>query len=113
MELCIRIQFIRSYWQHLVAEWNKIAQRDWLQAIHEGSNKTRFEYCKTSKDHEIHVRVGHVNIPYDWQEFVFQVGCAHDIKSMLDKSLIAGGREKKGGRQTIFFTPLNLCLREF
>ena len=123
MKLCIRIQFIQSCWKNLVAEWDKIAQRDWLQAIHEGSNKTRFEYCKTSKDHEIHVLaihgqtggnmispelMGHVKIPYDWQEFVFQVGCAHGIKSILDKRIIAGG-EKKGGRQTIFFTPLNLC----
>ena len=59
MKLCIRIQFIQSYWKNLVAEWDKIDQRDWLQAIHEGSNKTRFEYCKTSKDHEIHVLAIH------------------------------------------------------
>ena len=43
---------------------------------------------------------------------MFQV-CAHGIQSILDKRLIAGGRQKKGGRQTIFFTPLNLCGENF
>ena len=32
------------------------SQRDWLQTINEGSNKTRFEYCKNSKDSVMYVR---------------------------------------------------------
>ena len=32
------------------------SQRDWLQAVHEGSNKTRFEYCKNSRDSVMYVR---------------------------------------------------------
>ena len=42
-------------------------QQDWLQAIHEGSNKTRFEYCNIFfvKSPEL---MGHVKIPYDWKE---------------------------------------------
>ena len=78
------------------------SQRDWLQAIHEGSNKTRFEYCKNSIDHVIYVRaiqgptdgnmispelMGHVKIPYGWKEFVFHRGFSYDMKSILDKKL--------------------------
>ena len=32
------------------------SQRDWLRAVHEGSNKTRFEYCKNSRDSVMYVR---------------------------------------------------------
>ena len=33
--------------------------------------------------------------------------CSYNVQSMLRSGLIAGGRERKEGRQTIFFTPLN------
>ena len=49
--------------------------------------------------------MGYVKIPYVWKEF--HRWCSYDMKSIFDKGLIAGGREKKGRRQTIFFTPLN------
>ena len=40
-----------------------------------------------------------VVFPYDWKEFVFQ--------KILENGLIAGGKQSKEGRQTIFLTPLN------
>ena len=40
-----------------------------------------------------------VFIPYYWSEFVLQ--------SILENGLIAGGKQGKEGRQTIFSTPLN------
>ena len=46
--------------------------------------------------------MGHVKIAYVWKVFVFHRGCSYDTKSFLDKGLIAGRRDKKGGRQTIF-----------
>ena len=52
--------------------------------------------------------MAHVAIPYSWKEFVFHRGCSFKIKSILETELTAGGRESKEGRQTIFFTPLNL-----
>ena len=52
--------------------------------------------------------MGHVAIPYTWKEFLFHRGCSHNVRSILRSGLIAGGRECKEGRQTIFFTPLNL-----
>ena len=51
--------------------------------------------------------MGHVLIPYDWNEFVFHKGCSFSIRSILENGLIAGGKQSKEGRQTIFFTPLN------
>ena len=51
--------------------------------------------------------MGYVKIPYDWKEFLFQVVCFYNMSPTPDKGLTAGGNEKKGGRYTIFFTPLN------
>ena len=51
--------------------------------------------------------MGHVAIAYDWKEFVFHRGCSFSIQSILENGLIAGGKQSKEGRQTIFFTPLN------
>ena len=51
--------------------------------------------------------IGHVAIPHNWIEFVFHRGCSYNINSILEIGLIAGAKERKEGRQTIFFTPLN------
>ena len=48
--------------------------------------------------------MGPVEIPYNWKEFVFHRGCSVNIKSMLETSLVAGGKESKERRQTFFFT---------
>ena len=51
--------------------------------------------------------MGHAAIPYKWKEFLFHRGCSCNVTSILTSGLIAGGRESKEGRQTVFFTPLN------
>ena len=51
--------------------------------------------------------MGHVENPYNWNEFIFHVGCSHDLSSIMDKGLIAGGREKRKEENMFFFTPLN------
>ena len=51
--------------------------------------------------------MGHVAIPDNWKEFLFHRGYSSDVTSILKSGLIAGGRERKEGRQTIFFTQLN------
>ena len=45
--------------------------------------------------------------PCKWKEFLDYQGCSHDVTSILRSGLIAGGRESKDGRQTVFFAPLN------
>ena len=49
----------------------------------------------------------HVMILYKWKRFIYHVGRARDQYSIADIGLVAGGRERKEGRQTIFFTPLD------
>ena len=51
--------------------------------------------------------MGHIAIPHGWKEFTFHRGCSYNANSILETRLVAGGRECKEGRQTIFFTPLN------
>ena len=95
------------------------SDKDWLQNIYEGSSKTRFEYCTDSKNSLLYLRaiqghtgghiivpelMNHLEIPYNWREFVFHRGCSFNMKSILETGLIAGGKERKEGRQTISFT---------
>ena len=51
--------------------------------------------------------MGQVAIPFNWKQFLFHRGCSFNLKSILDAALIAGGKESKEGRQTVFFTPLD------
>ena len=46
-------------------------------------------------------------IPYTWKEFIYHVGRARDQYSIAVAGLVAGGKARKEGRQTIFFTPLD------
>ena len=50
--------------------------------------------------------MGHECIPLTWNQFVFHRGCSFDLKSTLGAGIIAGGREGRENRQTVFFTPL-------
>ena len=51
--------------------------------------------------------MGHVLIHHNWKEFVFHRGCSFNQKSILCAGLIAGGREGRDTRYTVFFTPVN------
>ena len=46
-------------------------------------------------------------IPHKWIEFICHVGRPRDQCSIADAGPVAGGKERKEGRQTIFFTPLD------
>ena len=46
-------------------------------------------------------------IPHKWKRFMYHVGRARDQYSIAEIGLVAGGKERKEGRQTIFFTPLD------
>ena len=64
----------------------EFSHKGWLQHIHRGSNKMRFEYCESSKGSLLYFRAiqghtggimiapelsGHVAIPYNWKEGIF------------------------------------------
>ena len=45
--------------------------------------------------------MGHVAISFYWKEFLFHRGCSFYLKSIFDAGLIAGGKERKEGHQTV------------
>ena len=51
--------------------------------------------------------MNYVMIPFKWTRFINHVGRARDQYSIAEIGLVAGGKERKEGRQTIFFTPLD------
>ena len=51
--------------------------------------------------------MNYVRIPYRWKQFIYHVGRARDQYSMAEAGLVAGGKEREEGRQTIFFAPLD------
>ena len=98
------------------------SEKYWLRLVHEGSSKTRFEYCEDSKNSLAYLRaiqglsggilvdpelMEYIRNPCNWKECIFHRGCSFSIQSILENGLIPGGKESDKGRQTIFFTPLN------
>ena len=49
----------------------------------------------------------HVARPLRWKEFLYHVGSSFNVTSILQARLIAGGKDRKERRQTVFFTPLD------
>ena len=48
-----------------------------------------------------------LHLSFNWKQFVFHQGCSFNFKSVLEAGLIAGRRESREGRQTVFFTSLD------
>ena len=99
------------------------SDEDWLHSFCLGSIKTRFEICQNENGELRYIRaiqgqpggmiisprlMNHVMIPYKWKQFIYHVGRARDQYSIAEIGLVAGGRERKEGRQRSFFTPLDL-----
>ena len=49
----------------------------------------------------------HVAISFRWKELLYHIGSSFNVASILQTRLIAGGKDKKEGRQTVSFTPLD------
>ena len=103
--------------------WKRMSKNiDWIECLHRGSCKTRFEFCKDADGELVYIRAiqGHsggtfihpelmnyVPISHKWKQFICHMGRARDRYSIAEAGLVAGGKEGKEGRQTIFFTPLD------
>ena len=48
-----------------------------------------------------------VEISHKWSEYLCHLGCSRCTHSILQSGLIAGGKDAKEGRQTVFFTALD------
>ena len=49
----------------------------------------------------------HVLLPKGFTEYIYHVGNASEINSIIRSGLIPGGRSLKRGRQSVFFTFTN------
>ena len=97
---------------------DKIGQRCtykyWIEHIHIGSSKTRFEYCLNSSSSD--------SGAHRWNNHSIGVdeSCINSVQleriylphwfnqhSITQTGLVAGGKESKEGSQTVFFTPLD------
>ena len=100
----------------------EFTNEDSLNCFYLGSFKTRFEIRKDEDGGLKFFRAiqGHSGgffvsqrlmnfemIPYTWKEFIYHVGRARDQYSIAVAGLVAGGKERPEGRQTVFFTPLD------
>ena len=80
-----------------------------------------FQYCTDSSGEILYLRAlqGHsgrnlidpslqdnVIIPDDFLEYIYHVGCAINLHSIMNSGLIPGG-QKLSKRQTVFFLPVN------
>ena len=100
----------------------EFTDEDWLHCFHLGSFKTRFEIFRKENGELRYFRaiqchsggmiisprlMNYVLIPYRWKRVIYHVGRARDQYTIAEAGLVAGGKERKEGRQTIFFTPLD------
>ena len=91
-----------------------------------GRNKKRFQYCTDSSGTILYLRAlqGHpgrvpidpslqdnVLIPNIFFEYIYHVGCAINLHSIINSGLIPGG-QTLSSRQTVLFLPVDLMDKE-
>ena len=99
--------------------------RAWISFLaKQKSQKKRFQHCvnPNSSEHFLYFRAiqGHsggtlvdpplqnnVLLPDDFAEYIYYVGNAHDMHSIIQCGLIPGGKSLKRDRHSVFFTAVN------
>ena len=92
-----------------------------------GGNKKRFQYCTDSSGREcfyLRALQGHsgrnlidpslqdnVLIPNDFFEYIYHIGCAINLHSIMNSALLPGG-QNLSKRQTVFFTSVDPMNKE-
>ena len=91
-----------------------------------GGHKKRFQYCTDSSGTILYLRALHghsgrnlidpslqdnVIIPDDFFEYIYHVGCAINLHSVINSGLIPGG-QNLSNRQTVFFLLVNPMVKE-
>ena len=87
-----------------------------------GSNKQRFQYCLDSSGNLLYLRdiQGHsarlkvdptvqhnVMLPNNSVKYIYHLGCSHNLHYIIQSVLIAGGKDARKGRQTVFLTAVD------
>ena len=88
----------------------------------QGSSKQRFQCCSDCIEHMLYLRAiqGHsgrpevdptlpdnVMLPMNFAKYIYHDCCSHDLHSIFQSGLIAGGKDARKGRQTVFFTAVD------
>ena len=97
----------------------------WISFLANGRGpKNRFQYClnPNSYQHVLYFRANqersggnfvdpelqdNVLLPDDFADYIYHIGNAHDMQSIIQGGLILGGRSLKRDRQSVFFTAVN------
>ena len=95
----------------------KFSDDECIDHFWKGSSKTRIQYCKHSCHDLLYVRavqghtggevmapelMGQVTVPFNGKELIFHRGFALNSKSISGAGLVAGEKESKEERQTVF-----------
>ena len=106
----LRNDFVRSqHWSN--EKWKSTKAKG-------GGNKKRFQYCTDPSGQEIlylRALLGHshdnVLIPNDFFEYIYHIGCAINLHSIMNSGLIPGGQHLSK-RQRVFFTSVDPMNKE-
>ena len=72
-----------------------------------GGNKKRFQYCTDSGCNLVDPTLqDNVVIPSNFFQYIYHVGCAINLHSIISSRLIPGG-QNLSKRQTVFFLPVD------
>ena len=74
------------------------------------SVKMKIRYIRAFHGHSSGINISprlmnYVMIPCKWKQFIFHNVGRADLYSIAEVGLVAGGKEHKEGKQTLFFTP--------
>ena len=124
------IEFLRlkDYLRNHFEQSQHWSDEKWKSTMAEGGgNKKRFQYCTDPSGQEIlYLRAlqGHsgrnlidpslqdnVLIPNEFFQYIYHVGCAINLHSIMNSGLIPGG-QNLSKRQTVFFMPVDPMNKE-
>ena len=103
----LRNDFVRS--QHWFCEkWKSTMAKS-------GGNKNRFQYCTDPSGQEIlyfrALQQDNVSIPNDFFAYIYHIGCAINLHSIMNSVLIPGG-QILSKRHTVFYTSVDPMNKE-
>ena len=111
--------------QNCVENIIAVESSDWMNEIEHlirGSNKERFQHGLDSDGNLLYVRAiqgdsgkpkvdptlqGNVMLPMNFVEYIYHVGCSHDLPAIIQCGLDCRRKRYKKGRQTVFFTAVD------
>ena len=102
---------IKDYLQNHFVHSRRWSDEKWKSSMARGGgNKKRFQYCTDSSGAFCTSEL-FVVIPDGFFKYIYHVGCAIQLLSIINSGLTLGG-QNLSKRQTVFFLPVNLMDKE-